>query len=210
MAKIRSIKPEFFTSEDVSALPLRARLTWIGLWTHCDDHGRAKDNVKLIKAAIWPLDDVSLRDVEEDLAQLAAGGRIIRYEVDGHRYLQVTNWHHQYIAKPSKAKAPPPPDHDTEATMSRQGDDSVTTTWEGKGREGKGTRASARPPATCPRHPQGTDQPCGACATARRQNDPRTPTAPALPTVDEALNPTLDQHGFPAGACPVCRRAGAA
>lgn len=41
MAKIRSIKPDFFTSEDVSALPLRARLTWIGLWTHCDDHGRA-------------------------------------------------------------------------------------------------------------------------------------------------------------------------
>lgn len=210
MAKIRSIKPEFFTSEDVSALPLRARLTWIGLWTHCDDHGRAKDNVKLIKAAIWPLDDVSLRDVEEDLVALADGGRIIRYEVDGLRYLQVTNWHHQYIAKPSKAKAPPPPGGDQATTVSPHGRDSETTTWEGKGREGKGRDArEARPPATCSRHPHGTDQPCGACAAARRAHDEWRPTAPTLPTVDQALNPELDQHGFPVGACPVCRRGAA-
>lgn len=35
-------------------------------------------------------------------------------------------------------------------------------------------------------------------------------TAPQLPTVAEALNPDLDDHGFRVGACPVCRRGGAA
>ncbi len=110
MARIRSIKPGFFTSEDVSELPLRARLTWIGLWTHCDDQGRAKDNVKLIKAAVWPLDDVSLREVEDDLATLAAHGRIVRYEVDGRRYLVVVNWHdHQKPNRPTPSKLPAPP-----------------------------------------------------------------------------------------------------
>ncbi|RMI39897.1 hypothetical protein EBO15_28440 [Actinomadura harenae] len=88
---------------------MRARLTWIGLWTHCDDQGRAKDNVKLIKAALWPLDPVSLQDVEDDLAVLAEHGRIVRYEVAGRRFLAVVGWHeHQKISKPTPSKLPPP------------------------------------------------------------------------------------------------------
>lgn len=110
MARIRSIKPEFFRSEDVSALPLRARLTWIGLWTHCDDHGRTKDSTRLIKGDVWPLDDVSLSDVEEDLVTLAEHDRIVRYEVTGRKYLVVVNWHaHQAINRPSKPRHPAPP-----------------------------------------------------------------------------------------------------
>lgn len=110
MARIRTIKPDFFASEDVSALPLRARLTWIGLWTHCDDHGRAKDVVRLIKAAVWPLDDVTLSDIGEDLDVLAAHGRIVRYSADGKQYLAVVNWHvHQAINRPSRPTCPPPP-----------------------------------------------------------------------------------------------------
>lgn len=112
MPRIRSIKPDFFASEDVSALPVSARLTWIGLWTHCDDHGRTKDNVRLIKAAVWPLDpDVSLAAVEDDLVALDAGGRIVRYtDTDGKRYLAVVNWHvHQSIPKASGPRHPAPP-----------------------------------------------------------------------------------------------------
>jgi hypothetical protein len=106
--RIRTIKPSFFRSEDVAALPLRARLTWIGLWTHCDDQGRTKDNARLIKGDIWPLDDVSLADIEEDLETLAAHERIVRYTVGGRRYLEVVNWHdHQSIQKPTPSKIPP-------------------------------------------------------------------------------------------------------
>lgn len=111
MPRIRSIKPDFFKSEDVSALPLRARLTWVGLWTQCDDHGRYKDSARLIKGDLWSLDDVSLRDIEEDLAVLEAERRIVRYEVDGKRYLAVVNWHaHQAINRPGRAKHPAPPE----------------------------------------------------------------------------------------------------
>jgi hypothetical protein len=109
MARIRNIKPEFFTSEAVSELPLRARLTWIGLWTHCDNHGRARDNVKIIKGAVWPLDNVSLKEIEDDLVTLAACGRIVRYVVRGKRYLVVTNWgEHQYGAFKGDSKYPAP------------------------------------------------------------------------------------------------------
>jgi hypothetical protein len=110
MPRIRTIKPDFFKSEDVSALPMRARLTWIGLWTQCDDHGRTKDNVKLIKGDLWALEDVSLRDIEEDLTVLEAHGRIVRYSAGGVRYLAVVNWHqHQAINRMSAAKHPAPP-----------------------------------------------------------------------------------------------------
>lgn len=110
MARIRSIKPNFFASEDVSVLPLRARLTWIGLWTQCDDHGRTKRNAKLIKAAIWPLDDVSLCDVEEDLHVLADFGRIVTYQVGPTGLLAVVNWHvHQSINRPGDAQFEGPP-----------------------------------------------------------------------------------------------------
>jgi hypothetical protein len=164
--RIRTIKPSFFRSDDVSALPLRARLTWVGLWTQCDDQGRTKDHARLIKADIWPLDNVSLADIEEDLETLAEHGRIVRYEVDGQRYLEIVNWHdHQTIQKPTRSKIPAPPDGTTEPLPETYG--SPTSR---KGREGKGRDAHAReppPPRTCPKHPNGTEDPCRACGTAR-------------------------------------------
>lgn len=110
MPRIRSIKPEFFTSEVVAELTLRARLTWIGLWTHCDDEGRCKDNSRLIHAALYPLDpDVTVDDVASDLAELAKRQRVIRYVVDGRAYLQVTNWkEHQKPNRPQGSKFPSP------------------------------------------------------------------------------------------------------
>jgi hypothetical protein len=110
MARMRTVKPGFFTSEEVAALPLRARLLWIGLWTHCDDHGRTKELVKLIKAAVWPLDDVSLRDVQDDLTLLEQGGQIVRYESGVTSYIAVQNWHfHQKPNRPTESKVPAPP-----------------------------------------------------------------------------------------------------
>lgn len=162
MARIRTIKPSFFASEDVSELPLRARLTWIGLWTHCDDQGRAKDNLKLIKAAVWPLDNVTLREIEEDLSTLAVRGRIVRYEVDGRRYLAVVNWHeHQKINRPSSCTIPPPPmdggqpsgpgpneDPEDPPDDSLNAHEPLTepspTAHPRKGREGKGKEVSPR------------------------------------------------------------------
>jgi hypothetical protein len=109
MARIRTIKPEFFTSETVAELPVRARLTWIGLWTYCDDHGRCRDNVKLVKAAVWALDDVSLVSIEKDLSDLHQAGLILRYTVDGKSFIQVTNWtEHQKVSHPTDSKFPDP------------------------------------------------------------------------------------------------------
>lgn len=156
MARIRTIKPDFFQSEDVASLTYRARLTWIGLWTYVDDAGRCKDNIRLIKGHVWPLeDDVTASAVELDLDQLASSGRIVRYEADGERFIQVHKWaDHQRISRPTPSKIPepsrPPASSGNEPSKPIQEpltEDSVsppgglTTGKEGKGKEveGKGT-----------------------------------------------------------------------
>jgi hypothetical protein len=109
MARIRTIKPEFFTSLTIADLPLTARLTFIGLWTHVDDAGRCVDDARLIKAALWPLDDRTATDIEIDLKLLTESSLITRYALNRKRYIAVTNWgEHQRINRPTASKLPAP------------------------------------------------------------------------------------------------------
>lgn len=110
MARIRTIKPAFFSSLSNAELPKATRLTWIGLWTYVDDAGRAVDDPRLVKAAIWPLDDdYTTKKVDADLALLAKVGKIERYKVAGRAYLRVVEWHHQRINRPVPSTLPPSP-----------------------------------------------------------------------------------------------------
>lgn len=111
MARIRSIKPSFFQSRTVAGLPLSARLTFIGLWTFVDDEGRGVDECRLIKAAVWPLDDqMTPENVEVDLRTLADAKLITRYTAsDRKAYLYVTNWlEHQRFGHKSSSQFPAP------------------------------------------------------------------------------------------------------
>jgi hypothetical protein len=90
MARSRNIKPGFFCNEDMVELDFATRLLFAGLWTVADREGRLEDRPKKIKINVFPADDV---DVESMLVQLAAKNFIIRYEVNGTKYVQVTNWH---------------------------------------------------------------------------------------------------------------------
>lgn len=109
MARIRSIKPEFFTSERMALLDHTDRLLFVGLWTHVDDEGRCIDNPVLIRNAVFPLDDLSAERVQEGLRRLQELGRLERYTVAERRYLCITTWEeHQKISHPSKSKFPGP------------------------------------------------------------------------------------------------------
>ncbi len=125
MARIRSIKPDFFTSEVVCSLPISARLTFVGLWTHADDNGVAIDNPKLIMAAIWPLEDdprETLQRVSGDLQSLSTAGLITRYQAAGKRYVFVNGWdEHQKVSHPSKPRYPRPEEAAETAVTSGNG-----------------------------------------------------------------------------------------
>ncbi|MGW3711373.1 hypothetical protein ACWDN6_14650 [Streptomyces albogriseolus] len=109
MARIRTIKPEFFTSLTIADLTPEQRLTFIGLWTHVDDEGRCVDDARLIKAAVWPLDDRTAADVEGDLTALTESSLISRYTLTRRSYIAVNGWReHQRINRPTKSKYPAP------------------------------------------------------------------------------------------------------
>jgi hypothetical protein len=109
VARIRTIKPEFFTSLTIADLTPEQRLTFIGLWTHVDDEGRCVDDARLIKAAVWPLDDRTSADIEADLQALSESSLITRYILNRKRYMAVTGWsEHQRINRPTPSKLPHP------------------------------------------------------------------------------------------------------
>ena len=108
--RIRTIKPEFWRSEDIAALSIEDRLLFIGLWSYVEDNGVGRDEPQLIQCDLYPLDtftEASLR-THGGLMRLSQQGLITRYEgPDGRKYLQVNSWDkHQKINRPSKPRFP--------------------------------------------------------------------------------------------------------
>jgi hypothetical protein len=116
--RIRSIRPEFWSSEDVAAMDWDTRLVFIGLWSYVDDNGAGRDVEALVVAALFPLDGdlpESSRRVTGALRHLSDRGQITRYEVDGKRYLFINAWKkHQRIEKASTGRYPLPTSEDAE------------------------------------------------------------------------------------------------
>lgn len=109
MARIRSIKPEFWSSEQVMACSRDARLLFIGLWNFADDAGRGANSAKTIKAQVFPCDDdMDSTTVRRILDELSSNELLCLYDNDGRSYFQITGWHHQKIDRPRISKIPAP------------------------------------------------------------------------------------------------------
>jgi hypothetical protein len=89
MARARSIKPSFFDDRELLRHSPLARLLFAGLWTIADREGRLQDDSEWIKWKVLPADKCN---VEKLLSGLARSGFIIRYQVDGAKYIQITNF----------------------------------------------------------------------------------------------------------------------
>ena len=153
MARIRTIKPDFFKNEQLSELPAIARLLFVGLWTQADREGRMLDRPKRLKAEIFPYDNV---DLEKELSRLQNAGFIKRYEVGDLKVIQIDKFtKHQRITgseAETKSDLPAPP----KAALDREeaGGNILenfgntlealrTTGKEGNGKEGNGRELGA-------------------------------------------------------------------
>jgi hypothetical protein len=93
--RIRTVKPEFWRSADTAALDYFTRLLFIGLWNYVDHNGVGEDDVKMIRADLFPRDepvDEVLAKIQGGLAELSKRGQITRYgdPATGRQYLDVT------------------------------------------------------------------------------------------------------------------------
>lgn len=106
MARIRSIKPEFFSDVMVAECSSSARLLFVGTWVFADDYGNLDRSALQLKMQVFP-GDVEL-DVEKLLDSLMARLLLVEYSVSGKIYLHIPGFtKHQKIDRPSKPRFPP-------------------------------------------------------------------------------------------------------
>lgn len=146
MARIRTIKPDYFRHEGLQDLEAanpgkHTMLTFAALWGHCDKAGRFIWKPRTLKLDILPFLDF---DMAQTLHLLWQSGFVRKYVVDGVEYGEISSFEkHQRISgkeAQEPEKYPEPIEYDTgsagEAQEKQQG------LQEGKGigigREGKG------------------------------------------------------------------------
>jgi len=123
MARIRTIKPEFWTSEQVIELSVTARLLFIGMWNFCDDRGVITAAPRSLKAKVLPADDFTVAQIVGFVGEMIDHGLIEEFESNGERWWHVTGWRHQLINRPSASKLPEPPRHAPLPSVDRQVDE---------------------------------------------------------------------------------------
>ena len=70
MARYRRIKPEYWSDDKVIELDHSSRLFFIGMWNFVDDTGVIQNKPRMLKAQIFPADDISIDDVQDILRML--------------------------------------------------------------------------------------------------------------------------------------------
>ena len=104
MARIRTIKPDFWTDEKITECSCCARLLFIGLWNFADDNGNLQRSSKKIRMQVFPSDNF---DIEPLVSELITHGLLIEYQVGGDNYLHIKNFRrHQVINRPSASSIP--------------------------------------------------------------------------------------------------------
>jgi len=206
MSRIRTIKPEFWTSEQIMECSPLARLAFIGMWNFCDDNGVHPASCKTLKAEVFPGDDITAADVQTLVSELIHHGLLVEFHTEGRRWWFVTGWHHQLINRPSKSRYPLPPRHapppkdagpdadqgqpETATTHGTLMDGSVSThgtlmedsLQEGKGKEGKGRERKGK---------EGSVSPPSASRPPSRKT-----ACPADLSITPELQAWADQHGY--------------
>ncbi len=144
MARIRTIKPDFWTDEEIVELDPMDRLLFIGLWNFCDDQGYIDYRPKKLKMQIFPADDF---DLPAAMERLRKSSLVDAYDAPTGVVAHIRNWSkHQRVNNPSKERyvAADLQERDTFDGPST-GLLSPNDSWsaEGKGREGKGSNTCA-------------------------------------------------------------------
>ena len=138
MARIRTIKPEFFTSEDIISLSPLARLLFQACWCEADREGRMEWKPNTMKFRYFPGDNCDINAVADEVVQR---GLVELYEVSGRKYAFIPTFsRHQHINPRESVSVLPSPDQDlTRGDASRRVKSRIDAQVgrEGKGKEGK-------------------------------------------------------------------------
>jgi hypothetical protein len=105
----RMIDPAIWQSESLATLTINQRYLFIGLFSNADDQGRLKGHPALVRSAIFPFDDISLDQIQDNLKAIEEVGSITIYQKDGKTIIQILGWwdyQSPQYATPSDLPAP--------------------------------------------------------------------------------------------------------
>ncbi len=111
MARIRTIKPEFWSSPDTAACEDPwARLLFIAMWNLADDNGRGTANPKELAGDVFPNDEkIDSADIRRMLGGIRRAFGVEFYRIGGRPYFAIPSWDkHQKIDKRGVGKYPAP------------------------------------------------------------------------------------------------------
>jgi len=112
MARERFIYPEIWSSESFLQLSIHARFLWLALITLADDVGRGRAAPILLKARVFPVDQVELDQISRHLSEISGKGMIRLYEVEGNHYYDIPNWSkYQHLKYAKESKLPSNPEN---------------------------------------------------------------------------------------------------
>lgn len=145
MARIRTIKPEFFTSEDIVSLSPLARLLYIAIWCEADKEGRLVWKPVTFKLRYFPGDNC---DIQAMCKEIIDAGLVVLY---GEGFAVVPSFKaHQHInPRESESNLPEPVAITTRkarVTTRQPRDSDAQGGREGKGKEGDKRDASRESP----------------------------------------------------------------
>jgi hypothetical protein len=107
MGRIRTVKPEFHTNADLSALPAEAHLLASGLLCYADDEGYFDAHPRLVQAAIFPLRDLAT-PIEDLMEMLLRCGYITVISHNSKRIGHVVTFTtHQRVNRPTPSRLKP-------------------------------------------------------------------------------------------------------
>ncbi len=103
------IDPKFWQDDKMMSLTSMHRLLFIGIWNFSDDVGIHKNSNSMLKAEVFPCDDITVEKVGELKDELIQQQLIVPFNSEGIELFYVKNWRiYQYIQKsvPSKYTLP--------------------------------------------------------------------------------------------------------
>lgn len=89
MARIRSIHPSLTTDENFMSMSIACKAFWPLLWTECDDKGIFEWKPIVLKARLFPADQIDIAELLRELVEL---GCVIRFDDGGKFYGAVRNF----------------------------------------------------------------------------------------------------------------------
>jgi hypothetical protein len=110
MARIRTIKPEFWDSPGTACASYQTRLFFIAMWNWADDWGIGLASPKQLIAFAFPNDDdVTAKDFPTLAKEVANCFDVTFYEVAGRQYYAIPSWDlHQRTERKAKRTNPGP------------------------------------------------------------------------------------------------------